>query len=475
MTRVLIPRSDNRNAKKIETSDFTKFFSFIDNHVVSGFCLSAGTGLSANVSTGTARLSGIYVEGTTTDTVSCLLPCDGNYVYITMCNDPNGEPQAWKFTSNITGVTPSCSLLLGTATTSCSGVTSVDNFTGRPILSGLEGPEYNETSTTSTFTPKKQSGLSQITIDNTCLTNGLVTVNVDGSGYAFYEDGSGVSTRIVNPSCSLDIVTSNKGNDLTSASYDSKNKFFCGYFRGMYFRSDGAKYYLAGYTGLREIDMSTPWDVSTASDNGTWTGVRPTIEFGTTVFFKPDGTKAWISGTPPSGTCYSIREVEFTTPWDVTTASYSGTNWQPAAAVTESVYFKSDGTKGYALTANNCVNEFDMSTPWDISTASVINTYNVCSEDSGSEGIDFSSSGTKFYMIGKTNDKVYEYSMSTPWDISTSSYTGNSFSVASQTTDPSSVRFGNSGAKMYVMRKDQRVYQYTSSSAYAGTVRSSVV
>ena len=330
MTRVLIPRSDNRNAKKIETSDFEKFFCFLQDHIISGFCTSAQCPniLAVNVAAGTARLNGIYVENTTTDEVTCLLPCDDNHVYITICNDPNGEPQAWKFTSNITGVEPACSTKIGIVTTDCSSVTAVDN-TARSILSGLEGPEYNETSTTSTFTPNKQTGLSQVTVDVNCLTNGLVTVNVDGSGYAFYEEGSGTSTRIVNPSCSLTIVTSDKGNDLTNASYDSKNKFFCGYFRGMYFRSDGAKYYLAGYTGLREIDMSTPWDISTASNNDTWTGVRPTIEFGTTVFFKPDGTKAWISGTPPSGTCYSIREVEFTTAWDVTTASYSGTTWQP--------------------------------------------------------------------------------------------------------------------------------------------------
>jgi|14BtaG_2_1085337.scaffolds.fasta_scaffold00015_18 hypothetical protein len=473
MTRVLIPRSDNRNAKKIQTSDFEKYFDFVGDHIASGFCMSAGTGLAVNVSAGTGRLNGLYVEGTTTDEVTDLLPCDGNYVYVTMCNDPNGEPQAWKFTSNITGVTPACSTPLGIATTNCSGVTAVDNITGRRTTSGLGGPQYNQFCSTGTFTPSKQTGFTTVTVDTSCTTAGTIDVKIDGSTTASYE--SGVNTSIINPSCSLTICANDKGHDLSVASYDSKNKTFCGYFRGMYFRSDGAKYYLAGYTGLREIDMSTPWDVTTASDNDTWTGVRPTIEFGTTVFFKPDGTKAWVSGTPPSGTCYSIREVEFTTAWDVTTASYSGTTFQPAAYVTESVYFKSDGTKGYALTGNDCVNEFSMSTPWDISTASVVNTYCTSAQDGSPKGIDFNDTGTYYYISGDSNNKIFEYSMSTPWDISTSSYTGNSFSVSSQTTAPSSVRFGNSGAKMYIMKQDQRVYQYSTVTAFAGTARASVI
>ena len=132
-------------------------------------------------------------------------------------------------------------------------------------------------------------------------------------------------------------------------------------------------------------------------------------------------------------------------------------------------------TSLFTLLSCEDVQEYSMSTPWDITTSSLLNSYSTTAQDNNPEGIDFDSTGTKYFIVGKTGDKVYEYSMSTAWDISTSSYTSREFSVASQTTDPSSVRFGNSGAKMYVMRKDSRVYQYTTASTYSGTVRSSVI
>lgn len=469
MTRVLIPRSDNRNAKKIQTSDFEKYFDFVLDHIASGFCMSAGTGLAVNVSAGTGRLNGLYIEGTSPDEVTCLLPCDGNYVYVTMCNDPNGEPQAWKFTSNITGVTPACSTPLGIATTSCSGVTAVDNVTGRATMSGLGGPQFKETTSAETFIPSKQTGLTQITIDATCLTSGTAKINVDCSTYTAFD--CGVSTVIVKPATNLSIVLSDKGHVISSASYDSKNKSISTYFRGMYFRSDGLKWYSIGYDGLREYDMSCAWDISTSSTNDTF-ATRPTTEFAESVWFKPDGTKAFMVESVAA----PIRELSFTTAWDVSTASYSGTTYTPAGSKTvKSLYFRSDGEKYYALLSCEDVQEYSMSTPWDITTSSLLNSYSTTAQDNNPEGIDFDSTGTKYFIVGKTGDKVYEYSMSTAWDISTSSYTSREFSVASQTTDPSSVRFGNSGAKMYVMRKDSRVYQYTTASTYSGTVRSSVI
>jgi hypothetical protein len=125
MTRVLIPRSDNRNAKKIETSDFESFFNdFLCDYIQCGMTMTAQCPnvLAVDVSTGKMRLGGIYLENTTSDVVTCLLPCDTNYVYVSLCRDPNCEPQAWLFQSNITGVTPADSMIIGTVDTNCSGV-----------------------------------------------------------------------------------------------------------------------------------------------------------------------------------------------------------------------------------------------------------------------------------------------------------------------------------------------------------------
>ena len=76
MTRILIPRSDNTSAKTIEASDWEKYFTsdFLLDYKKSGLCVTAQCPniLAVNISCGKARVNGIYVENTTTCSVTCL-------------------------------------------------------------------------------------------------------------------------------------------------------------------------------------------------------------------------------------------------------------------------------------------------------------------------------------------------------------------------------------------------------------------
>ena len=66
------------------------------------------------------------------------------------------------------------------------------------------------------------------------------------------------------------------------------------------------------------------------------------------------------------------------------------------------------------------------------------------------------------YIMGNTNDSVYQYTLSTAWDVSTASYASKSFSVGSQETSPSGVKFSSDGTKMYVVgMQNDTVYKYT--------------
>ena len=48
--------------------------------------------------------------------------------------------------------------------------------------------------------------------------------------------------------------------------------------------------------------------------------------------------------------------------------------------------------------------------------------YNFSSQDSGARGFNFSHDGSRIYMAGATNDEVYRYDLTTPYDLSTISY-----------------------------------------------------
>lgn len=84
MAKILIPRSDSVDVKVIEPSDFESYFSddVLNNYIKTGLTLSAGTGLSVNVSTGTARLKGLFINNTTSSSKGSLTANSTNYIYI---------------------------------------------------------------------------------------------------------------------------------------------------------------------------------------------------------------------------------------------------------------------------------------------------------------------------------------------------------------------------------------------------------
>jgi hypothetical protein len=84
------------------------------------------------------------------------------------------------------------------------------------------------------------------------------------------------------------------------------------------------------------------------------------------------------------------------------------------------------------------------------------------------------------YVVGATNDTVYQYSLSTAWDVSTASYASKSVGVGSQDTIPAGLAFSATGSAMYVVgTENDTVYQYnitgTSFKWFAVTTTSSYV
>jgi len=254
--------------------------------------------------------------------------------------------------------------------------------------------------------------------------------------------------------------------DVSAASFDYPTE---GYFNvaaqetnptGIFFKPDGTKMYVLGYTGddVNEYDLSTAWDISTASYLQNFSVAAQEI-FPAGIFFKPDGTKMYVVGT--SGD--DVNEYDLSTDWDVTSASYLQ-NFSVAAQETspQGIFFKPDGTKMYVIGASgDDVNEYDLSTAWDVTSASYLQNFSVSAQDTAPTGIFFKPDGTKMYVIGSSGDDVNEYDLSTAWDVSTASYLQN-FSVAAQETNPQGIFFKPDGTKMYVIGiAGDAIWQYS--------------
>lgn len=122
-----------------------------------------------------------------------------------------------------------------------------------------------------------------------------------------------------------------------------------------------------------------------------------------------------------------------------------------------------DGTKMYLLSQypSAQVYQYTLSTPWDITTA----TYDSVAFNhsrSDSRRIEFKPDGTAFYIIERSGDRVYQYECSTAWDLSTaSSGSGYSFYVGSQDVNPEGLSFKPDGTMMYMAGTQySRVFQY---------------
>jgi DNA-binding beta-propeller fold protein YncE len=113
---------------------------------------------------------------------------------------------------------------------------------------------------------------------------------------------------------------------------------------GICFKDDGTKMYVTGYTGddVNEYDLSTAWDISTASYSQVFS-VNSQEAAPRGIVFKTDGTKMYIAGS--SGD--DINEYDLSTAWDVSTASFNQNFRENIVAEGQltDIFFKPDGTR----------------------------------------------------------------------------------------------------------------------------------
>lgn len=227
---------------------------------------------------------------------------------------------------------------------------------------------------------------------------------------------------------------------------------------GVFFKSDGTEMFITSQLQdtIYKFNLSTAWDVSSSaylrpSTDYFFVGSEDTNPYG--IFLKPDGTKMYITGD--SGN--DINEYDLSTPWQVETASYlqrfsiSAQDSSP-----RSVWFKDDGTTMFVVgDSTNRVHQYTLSTAWDISTAVYDTFVSIGFTTSPVEGtpqaIYFQPDGLAFYITGATNDKVYKYTLSSAWDF-TRSVSHNTTYVFSTSPEgnPTALAFKSDGTKMYI-------------------------
>ncbi|MBA7546595.1 hypothetical protein ES705_38987 [subsurface metagenome] len=129
----------------------------------------------------------------------------------------------------------------------------------------------------------------------------------------------------------------------------------------------------------------------------------------------------------------------------------------------EGLSFKSDGSKMYILgKQSKRVHQYSLSIFWGIDTATYDNKFKyIGDEEDDCRGIFFKPDGLKIYVIGITNDKVHQYLLNVAWEVDTAVYEEKFKYVGDEDTVPYGVSFKPDGAKMYIVGgTNDTVYQY---------------
>jgi len=243
---------------------------------------------------------------------------------------------------------------------------------------------------------------------------------------------------------------------------------------GMSFKSDGTKMYLLGDTNNKvyQYTLSTAWDLASASyDSISFASIDIQPYW---LFFSPDGTKMYICGINQD----RVHQYTLSTAWDLSTASYDSKNFYTwgQEAVPSALFFKPDGTKMYICgNINDRVYQYSLSTAWDVSTASYDSKNFQLTNISWASSFFFNSTWWKMYGANLSDGNMYEYDLTTFWDVSTASY--NSVTKNLSTPDVTAINFSTDWSLFYMLSKNtDAVTQWGSSwDSYNWTVFTSIV
>ena len=244
-------------------------------------------------------------------------------------------------------------------------------------------------------------------------------------GNIFYEHGIAVITdtgSYKNNYWNLD----NSGLETSSPSMNPENNLP----HGLYFKPDGTRYYMIGSThaneAIFEYSMTTPWDVSTATYTGNQldlTDPNWTADAWRSVTFSPDGYRIWTTNEDAE----NVKEWNLGTAWDVTT--------------------------------------------WDTSSKGYMTNFDLSGYETKPQGHAFSTDGLKLYVIGQQNQTVFEFNLSSSFSLGSITSVSQSFNVSSSMavseTKFNGISFKPDGTSMFTVGQQRdMVYEHRLSNAW---------
>ena len=344
---------------------------------------------------------------------------------------------------------------LGTPALGTPSSATLTNATGLPVSTGVSGLG----SGVATFLATPSSANLAAAVTDETGTGALVfgTAPVFGGKTGFATSVSAATVHVAG-----DAILSNV--NVIGASYDSVSFSVAAQETtptDLSFSPNGLKMYVLGSSGddVNEYNLSTAWVVSSAVASTTFSvAAQDTGPHG--LFFRADGLKMYVAGQ----TNDTVFQYTLSTPWAVETAAYDSISFSVAVQDTapSGLWFKPNGLSMYVVgSSGDAVHQYTLSTAWNVSTATFLQSFSVSGQETVPSSVTFTGDGSRMFVMGTSGDDVNVYNLTTPWDISTSAFV-NVFSVAAQDSSPQGLYIKPDGIKMYMVGStNDTVFQYT--------------
>lgn len=197
--------------------------------------------------------------------------------------------------------------------------------------------------------------------------------------------------------------------------------------RGIFFGNNGSYLYELSPSPSWRWDLSTPYDLSTAT-------LAHSGSFG-------DGSNSGFhinsTGTVITVANYlGIYQYALDTAWNIsgfTQTAFNSLSSQSTANIHD-LWFSTNGEYLFVPRDDKVVYKYSVSTPFDISSGlTYINSkdFTSISGTGAIRGICMDYAGTRLYLADEGTDYIYEYVLTTPWDITTISSANASFDASS--------------------------------------------
>ena len=240
--------------------------------------------------------------------------------------------------------------------------------------------------------------------------------------------------------------------------------------------SDGLHLYVIGDTGNKvyAFTLAVAHDLFTAvHDTGDDLDISGQDISPRGLTISSDGLRLYIVGITAAA---SVYQYDLSVAFDLGSAVYSATDDLDVSGqdtAPQGVSISSDGLHLYVIGATNQkAYAYTFGVAYDGSSLTYDGAgddLDISGQDTAPTGLSISSDGLHLYFSGNTNNKAYAFTLAVAHDLGTASYDGSGFDldVSGQDTVPDGVSVSSDGFNLYVMGGvGDRVFAYSMTTAF---------